>query len=145
MRIKRLVLVPAIAALAITVAWAAGRSPAASLGLEGARKPALATLQAEAARPDAGGVERPSPRPLEVAPIKGIAALLKSRNPAERGRGLQGLGSLPSRAEKIAILRETLDGADAGTKSRALSLLKTVGGADAVALAAGVLRAGGPS
>jgi HEAT repeat protein len=90
-------------------------------------------------------VKRPSQRPLETAPINGIAALLRSRNPVERGGGLRGLGSLASRAEKIAILRETLDGADAGTKSRALSLLKTVGGADAVALAAGVLQGGGPS
>ncbi|HEX7897528.1 MAG TPA: HEAT repeat domain-containing protein [Planctomycetota bacterium] len=140
MRIQPLVLAPAIAAIAITVALAAGRSPAPRPGSGIPRK-------ADVAEPRAPDVESPSDRPPEAAPlpIKDIPALLKSRNPAERGRGLRALGSLASRAERIAALRETLNGADTGTKSRALSLLKAVGGADAVSLAAGVLRADGPS
>lgn len=150
--------------IAGAVAVAAGRSPAEHACPEAALKVKVSELRAEVARlrggrgvpdveqPPAGSGETPSERQVEVAeggeaplPLEAIPALLGSRSRAEQGLGLKAIGSLALREDKVALLREVLEGGDAAMKSRALPLLKTVGGAESVALAAGVLRKDGPS
>lgn len=153
MRFKPVPLASAIAAIVILITVAAGRSPAEPSRSEAALKAKIVELRAEIAKlhgerrvpaaegPSAGSHAAPPERPVEEVP----APLIKSRSRAEQGLALKGLGSLAGREEKLALLRGMMEGADAGMKSRALSLLKTVGGADSVALAAGVLQKDGPA
>lgn len=157
-------LVVAAIAIALPLAMAAGRPSRESYRSEDALKAKIAELRSEVAMLRARSGDPDAKRPAEsgntasegsdleatkvrVTPpaIDEIRALLRSPNRARQGLGLKALGSLSARDERLALLRETLEGADAGLKGRALSLLKTAGGAESVALAVGVLQKEGPS
>jgi HEAT repeat protein len=160
-------LAPAVAVIAIVGAMAAVRPSAEEPRSEAALKRTIAELRAEVARlragdsipgvepPPAGSGETPSPgsgrqittlkRPDAPIPLEEIRALLRSRSRAEQGLGLKALESNALRADRLALLQDMMQGGNAGMNSRGLSLLKTIGGADATALAVGVLQKAGPS
>lgn len=167
MHAKPVYLVSALAALAVAIAMTAGRSPIEAPRSDAALKARIAELRAEVAGlrrgrripepkgPASESREKPSvglDRPVEASRglpvplrLEEIRDLLRSPSRAEQGLGLKALGSLEFRGEKLALLGELLEGGDAGMKSRALTLLKTLGGTDPVALAAAVLQKDGPS
>jgi HEAT repeat protein len=103
--------------------------------------------------------ERPADPPEETEPSFGrpsdpaerretggerVRALLRGRRREDRALALRSLESLPDRAEKMALLGEALEGADDRTKSRVLSILRSLGGSDSAALALEIFRAEGP-
>lgn len=158
MRSRSAPLIALAAAIVIIVTVAAGRSAGEAPRSEAALKAKIAALRAELARVRAEQRQvavAEEPPPAASAQAGGIAqgaepaALVEETAvpSASRSRGfvLRSLGSLKLREEKLALLRRILDGPDVATRSRALSLLKTVGGAEAALLAAGVLEKEGPS
>lgn len=149
MRSNAVTLGLAAAVLLIVVAVAAGRPAAEPSRPEAGLKARGAMLRAELVRrhregasspePEAaaGAVKEPAPEEIVVRPAR--------QSLAERGFVFKSMGSLVLREEKLALLRKALEGGDAGSKSRALSLLAGVRGTEAMALAVGVLESDGPS
>jgi len=91
----------------------------------------------------------PSPRPTRITaaaatpltaePERPIEKRMAQKRPTELGLGL------PDRQDKLALLRDVLKGSDVKVKSRALTALRGLRGAEAAALAVGVLQGDGPS
>lgn len=166
MTFKSAQLASAVAVVAIATAVAV-RSPVEDPESRNALKAKIAELRAEIARlrvergaldeqrppeesremPSAGPARPVEPSEARKAPhsLEEIRSLLRSRSRAQQGLGLKALGSLTLRDDPLPLLKEILEGSDAGMKSRALSLLKALGGAESAALAVGVLQKDGPS
>ena len=118
---------------------------------------AIATVVAVAATrpgPEAPALRKPQVRQVRPAQAEpeiaaGAAAarnaLAPAAKPQDRRAGLQAAASTADREEKLTLLRGLLNGQDAGRKSRALTILRGMQGADAAALAVDVLRKEEPS
>jgi HEAT repeat protein len=116
-----------LAAIAILLAVAATRRSSEETAVRSVR-PAPTTMAA-ASVPPVLEPERPTEHRIR---------------PVQKSRPELGL-ALPDRQDRLALLRDLLKGSDASVKSRALTALRGLRGADAAALAIGVLQGNGPS
>ncbi|MBI3857102.1 MAG: HEAT repeat domain-containing protein [Planctomycetes bacterium] len=147
-------------ALAAVASLASRRTvPEAAPAPEGRASAALrarvAELEAELRRRESPGEGRTADRPVaaEKAPettpdvpalsVDQIRALLKSSNREEQGRGLREFEALADPPQKLALLREMVNSGNFVT--RAVSILKKMGGPEAVAMMVDVLAKEGPS
>jgi len=125
------------------IAVAATRAPSEDPSLQAK----VAGLQAEVARlrtiPAAASIEPLAP--AVPAPSDAPKPPARNRNRTEQKLALRAVGSIADRDEKLALLRDLLQGSDASLRSHALSILRGLRGPDAAALAVGVLQKEGPS
>jgi len=74
-----------------------------------------------------------------------IRALLKSSNREDVAKALKEIDLMTDRPQKLALLRLMVESGDQGQRSRAVSMLKKMGGPEAVALILSVLSQEGSS
>lgn len=107
-------------------------------------EPALTVVPA-AKGPDGTEAARPAAPAGPTLTVEQIRALLKSGSREDVARAIKEIDLMTDRPQKLAFLRLMVESGDQGQRSRAVSMLKKLGGPEAVALIMTVLSQEGSS
>jgi HEAT repeat protein len=124
---------------------AALRARVAELEAELGRRPLPAEGRATEPATTAKPPETAPDAPSTALTVDQIRALLKSANRDDQARAIKEIEALQDRPQKLALLREMLNSGNRGLMSQALSMLKKMGGPEAIAMMVDVLSKEGPS
>jgi HEAT repeat protein len=114
-------------------------------GSPGGETPASAGVASTAGGTEAKEAVRPAAAAEGILTFDQIRALLKSSNRDDVAKALKAIDQITDRTQKLALLRMMVESGDQGQRSRAVPMLKKLGGPEAVGLLMTVLSQEGSS